>query len=254
MKWKAFNALEWSEVVERDRTAIRWCSYVDITWVEYNIYIHIYLYMRYADIMRVTCCLRYYGILNHGEFISMLVLPWWIEAQWQWFCFTWLPWLPWTHVKTSIDRSKTQRPFSFSKCVVMKGWKAKTRANPIVKALPSTYPKYVGLSCHSHGPWLTGHHRGRILENAVVMSRHAPVASRFWKMPLTQEWKKLEANGFIRIFIQMRDDQVAWNKQLFLSSDEQFSYVFLHVSKKHRTKRLKHAKLKQCHHSHRIVE
>ena len=210
--------------------------------------------MRYADIMRVTCCLRYYGILNHGEFISMLVLPWWIEAQWQWFCFTWLPWLPWTHVKTSIDRSKTQRPFSFSKCVVMKGWKAKTRANPIVKALPSTYPKYVGLSCHSHGPWLTGHHRGRILENAVVMSRHAPVASRFWKMPLTQEWKKLEANGFIRIFIQMRDDQVAWNKQLFLSSDEQFSYVFLHVSKKHRTKRLKHAKLKQCHHSHRIVE
>lgn len=161
----------------------------------------------------------------------MLVLPWWIEAQWQWFCFTWLPWLPWTHVKTSIDRSKTQRPFSFSKCVVMKGWKAKTRANPIVKALPSTYPKYVGLSCHSHGPWLTGHHRGRILENAVVMSRHAPVASRFWKMPLTQEWKKLEANGFIRIFIQMRDDQVAWKKQLFLSSDEQFSYVFLHVSK-----------------------
>ena len=70
MKWKAFNALEWSEVVQRDRTAIRWCSYVDITWVEYNIYIytHIsYMYIYICDtliIMRVTCCLRYYGILN----------------------------------------------------------------------------------------------------------------------------------------------------------------------------------------------
>lgn len=173
----------------------------------------------------------------------MLVLPWWIEAQWQWFCFTWLPWLPWTHVKTSIDRSKTQRPFSFSKCVVMKSWKAKTRANPIVKALPSTYPKYVGLSCHSHGPWLTGHHRGRILENAVVMSRHAPVASRFWKMPLTQEWKKLEANGFIRIFIQMRDDQVAWKKQLFLSSDAAVFLCFPTCLKKTSNKEIETCKV-----------
>lgn len=205
--------------------------------------------------MRVTCCLRYYGILNHGEFISMLVLPCWIEAQWQWFCFTchMVALNTFEHMWFHIDWSIKDR-FLFPNVLWWKVGIRKFRANPIVKALPSTYPKYVGLSCHSHGPWLTGHHRGRILENAVVMSRHAPVASRFWKMPLTQEWKKLEANGFIRIFIQMRDDQVAWKKQLFLSSDEQFSYVFLHVSKKHRTKRLKHAKLKQCHHSHRIVE
>lgn len=210
--------------------------------------------------MRVTCCLRYYGILNiffclnHGEFISMLVLPYWIEAQWQWFCFTCHMVALNTCDFTSIDRSKTQRPFSFSKCVVMKGWKA--NSEPIQLSRLCLQPIQSVWACHVTAMALGWQ---AIIEDGFWKMLHphpdpAPVASRFWKMPLTQEWKKLEANGFIRIFIQMRDDQVAWKKQLFLSSDEQFSYVFLHVSKKHRTKRLKHAKLKQCHHSHRIVE
>lgn len=186
----------------------------------------------------ISCCLRILFGLNHGGFISMrwspMVLPYWIEAQWQWFCFT-------CHM-VALDtfehmwklRLIDQRLFSFSKCVVIsKGWKANSEPVQLaIKALPSTYPKFVGhLSCHSHGPWLISHHRGRILENVTVI----PVCTcgfQIRPVSLTQEWKKLEANGFIRIFIQMRDDQVAFT-QLW----EQWWAVFWHVSKKHRTKK-----------------
>lgn len=185
----------------------------------------------------------------------MLVLPCWIEAQWQWFCFTchMVALNTFEHMWFShrLIHQSSKTVFFFQMCCDERLEFA--NSEPIQLSRLCLQPIQSVWACHVTAMALGWQ---AIIEDGFwkMRDRHpdpAPVASRFGFCPLRQEWKKLEANGFIRIFIQMRDDQVAWKPQLFLSSD---AAVFLHVSKKHRTKRLKHAKLKQCHHSHRIVE